>query len=170
MALLSFYRGTGVDSRGRSMDEILGWDDEALERVHDFIQWLFPLDEPSAFNPNAPLLSPADRDAFHQDPRLAANLRRAFTRMLAFYGFALEDASGRPMVIRAASWDVRRANWMHANDHNHLRLTRILKSLMRLGQPELALALYERLLTEANDAGPGRISPTTIRYWKDAIR
>ncbi len=35
--------------------EIWAWDDAALEDGHDFIQWLFPLPEPSAFVDDAPL-------------------------------------------------------------------------------------------------------------------
>ena len=49
-ALITFYRGSGTDHAGRRIDEILSWDDAALESVHDYIQWLFPLDEPSRFN------------------------------------------------------------------------------------------------------------------------
>ena len=55
--IVRFYRGTGFDARGRSLDEVLAWDDERLEDVHDYIQWLFPLDEPSQFTPHAPLLT-----------------------------------------------------------------------------------------------------------------
>ena len=75
-----------------TLDTILSWDDGRLEAVHDYIQWLFPLDEPSRFNPSAPLLTAHDRAAF-RDPELAANLRRALDRMLAFYGFTLDPSA-----------------------------------------------------------------------------
>ena len=168
--IVRFYGGAGVDTRGRSLDDILAWDDDALERVHDFIQWLFPLDEPSAFNPDAPLLADDDRTAFRGDAHLAANLKRAFLRILTFYGFALDEAGGAPVVRRSSSWEVRRSVWLHPGNHNHLRLTRILKSLVLLGQPALARALLERLQEEAKTAGPGCISPTTLRYWSEAVR
>ena len=45
--LLDFYRGLKADTEGRSLKEILAWDEDDLEAVHDFIQWLFPLPEPS---------------------------------------------------------------------------------------------------------------------------
>ena len=57
--LLRFYGLESGDARGRSLTEIWGWDDERLEQVHDYIQWLFPLREPSAFNPGAPVLTRA---------------------------------------------------------------------------------------------------------------
>src|SRR5262245_5587601 len=63
--LLDFYRGEGTDAEGRRLDDILAWRDGRLEAVHDFIQWLFPLPEPSRFNPDAPLLTPHDIAAFH---------------------------------------------------------------------------------------------------------
>src|SRR5262245_66390764 len=101
--IVRFYRGDSPDARGRRLDDILAWDDEQLEAVHDYIQWLFPLDEPSRFNRDAPLLTPADRQAFHHQ-QLAANLRRALDRMLAFYGFELDASTARPRIVRSAHW------------------------------------------------------------------
>jgi hypothetical protein len=160
--LVRFYRGNGVDTRGRTLDDILAWDDEQLEAVHDYIQWLFPLDEPSRFNPSAPLLTPADRAAFRQ-PALAANLRRSLERMLAFYGFALQPTTP-PRVTRSDQWRDRCAVWLHAGNHNLLRLTRTIRSLALLGQPELGRALYEALKRECE----GHVSAVTLEYWKDA--
>ena len=37
--------------------EVLGMDDPFIEHNHDFIQWLFPTDKPSASRPGAPVLS-----------------------------------------------------------------------------------------------------------------
>jgi hypothetical protein len=48
--LLAFYRGQAPDDAGRWLKDIWEWDDEQLETTHDFIQWLFPLPEPSRFN------------------------------------------------------------------------------------------------------------------------
>ncbi|HEV2973090.1 MAG TPA: opioid growth factor receptor-related protein [Pirellulales bacterium] len=56
--LIEFYRGDGVDSEGRRLEEILVWEYGRLELVYDFIQWLFPLREPSQFNDQAALLTP----------------------------------------------------------------------------------------------------------------
>jgi hypothetical protein len=85
--LLAFYSGNGRDSEGRTLEEILGWTDERLEYCHDYIQWLFPTDQPSAFNSDAPLVTSAGRATFKKSQRLRDNLLRAFDRMLAFYGF-----------------------------------------------------------------------------------
>ncbi len=164
--IVSFHRGSGRDARGRTLDEILAWDDERLEAVHDYIQWLFPLMEPSRFNPYAPLLTPADRAAFHEDAGLAANLRRAFERMLTFYGFVLDRSEVGVRVSRSAAWTERSAEWLHPGNHNLLRLTRILKSLMLLGQPELAHALHVAL----HSAAKGRIAGETLVFWENAVQ
>ena len=160
--IVRFYRDNAVDDRGRTLDAILAWDDIRLEAVHDYIQWLFPLDEPSRFNPSAPLLTPGDRAAFRQ-PEPAANLRRALERMLAFYGLALQPTMP-PRVTRSDQWRDRSAVWLHAGNHNLLRLTRMIRSLALLGQPELARALYDALRRECE----GHVSAVTLEYWKEA--
>merc|ERR1739848_580988 len=43
--LLNFLKGSGVDCKGRRLDDILEWDFSRLERCHDYIQWLFPTTE-----------------------------------------------------------------------------------------------------------------------------
>ena len=53
-----------------------------MESRHDFIQWMFPLEEPSQFNPDAPILTLADREAFDDDPVLRDNLLQSFDRFL----------------------------------------------------------------------------------------
>jgi hypothetical protein len=161
--VVRFFRGDGRDARGRSLDDILSWNDDQLEAVHDYIQWLFPLDEPSRFNRDAPLLTPADRVAFRDDP-LAANLRRALERMLAFYGLRLDISDRRPQIVRSPAWSDRSAHWLQPGNHNLLRLSRIIRSLALLGQVELATALYGALKQECE----GRVSAVTLGYWKEA--
>jgi hypothetical protein len=161
-AIVRFHKGEGPDNRGRTLAAILAWDDGRLEAVHDYIQWLFPLDEPSRFNAAAPLLTPADRAAFRQ-PALATNLRRALERMLAFYGLALQPTAP-PRLTRSDRWRDRSAEWLHPGNHNLLRLTRIIRSLALLGQPDLARALYEALRKECE----GHVTGVTLAYWKEA--
>ena len=48
--LVAFYRDGARDDEGRTLAEILAWDDDRLEEIHDFIQWLFPLPERSGAN------------------------------------------------------------------------------------------------------------------------
>src|SRR5947208_7865434 len=123
-AILRFYEGRAPDDRGRYLAEIQQWPDERLESVHDFIQWMFPLRERSGANPGAPTLDQKTIDEFRARPELQDNLRASFCRMLRFYGLGLEED-----VRRGANFEERAGNWLSPWNHNHLRITRILKSL-----------------------------------------
>jgi hypothetical protein len=85
--IVAFYEGNAPDDCGRLHRDILQFDDDRLEDVHDFIQWIFPLLERSGASPSAPVLDRAAIEAFRSRPELRAALRRSFDRMLAFYGF-----------------------------------------------------------------------------------
>jgi hypothetical protein len=164
--LLDFYRGKAADAAGRSIQEIWAWDHRRLEMVHDFIQWLFPLSEPSRFNPEAPLLSAADVAAFRTDADLQARARRSLDLMLEF--FALERKEG---TIARAGHFAERAHWLQPLNHNHLRLTRVLLFLRHAGLTAEADALLACLLDIAAKEGKGTVSERTLQFWcatKDA--
>jgi hypothetical protein len=165
--LLRFYRLEGPDARGRMLAEIWAWDDTRLEAVHDYIQWLFPLRERSAFNPAAPVLTPATIAAFLTDRVLHDRLRRSFERMLRFYGLRMTGEAGTRRVEPAADFPARGRTWLQPADHNHLRLTRILASVRLLGLAEesRALAACLRALPAAH---PGAVSQITLEYWRQA--
>lgn len=44
LPIVVFFAG-GKDDEGRTLDEMLSWSDLKLERLHDYIQWMFPLPE-----------------------------------------------------------------------------------------------------------------------------
>src|SRR5258708_250993 len=107
--ITGFYRGTGTDHNGRTLADIWAYSDAELESIHDFIQWLFPLREPSQFNPEAPLLSDSDIAEFRADPKLRENLLRSFEVFLAFLGLRFEN--GR--VAEAPDFDRKDEVWRY---------------------------------------------------------
>jgi len=167
--IVAFYEGSAPDDRGRFLRDVLRFDDERLEYVHDFIQWLFPLPERSGANPLAPILDAAAIDAFRERPELRAALRESLDRMLSFYGFAW---SGN-RIVRSASFSLRSSNWLNAGNHNHLRLTRMLRSLALLGERDAALAFFAVLSEiygeEQRRTGQSRISERSFGFWKSAV-
>ena len=165
--LVRFYLGTGTDARGRHIDEIWEWDDEELEFVHDYIQWLFPLQEPSAFNSRAPRLTAADITAFQRSGTLRAQLGKSYQRMLRFYGLRLEWVDGA-RVVPGPEFDRRKRGWLNPNNHNHLRLTRIMTSMATLGLSDEALALQAPLLDLAVQ-NPSAVTRQTVAYWRRAV-
>ena len=164
--LKRFFAG-GADDDGRTFDEILGWDDARLEMVHDYIQWIFPLPERSGANPWAPVLDAAAIAAIRGSAEMQRRPRAAFLRMLAFYGFAPEG----DRVVEGPRFGAASRNWLHAGNHNHLRLTRMLRSLRVLGLEREAAALWEalRVLYERERAAGRRtITAETFGFWERA--
>jgi hypothetical protein len=144
----AFLAGVGLDHRGRSLDDILAFDDQKLEAVHDFIQWLFPLREASRAVPGAPVLTADEAEAIRGDARAVEGLRRAAERMLGFYG-ATDD-------------------WLVPFEHNHLRITRIVSALRDLAGEAEARAFYD-VVSARNQAAGGPISPGNLAYWRRAL-
>lgn len=162
--VVAFYSG-GRDSEGRTLTEILAWDDDELEAVHDYIQWMFPTRRPSGVNPDAPLVTAATIDAFAENPALRERLRKAFTRMLSFYGLV---RAGERIAMDPARFDDRAHVWLRPGNHNHLRLTRIMDSLATLGLDPEARELRRCLIADvAPGPGIGRISPRTLQFWAE---
>ena len=168
--LLSFYAGNKPDDRGRFLRAIRQWPDDKLEQSHDYIQWLFPLAEQSGFNAEAPILDAKTIREFRSRPELLRNVQTSFRRMLAFYGMEIQEA-GELRVTRAASFTERSENWLTPSNHNHLRITRILKSLRLLGLEAEAIAFFDYLADiyrlESAKATP-RISEETFTFWQAA--
>jgi hypothetical protein len=164
--LLDFYRREGTDSRGRRLEDIWTWGDDRLERVHNYIQWLFPLPEPSRFNAEAPLLREDDIAAFRDDPLLQANLRKSLARILTFLGLTWDE---NEQVVEGPNLAFRSGDvWAYPN-HNWLRITRILRSLRLLGLEKESEALYGRLEAFYR-RGTFSISADTFQYWTEAVK
>jgi hypothetical protein len=159
--LVDFYRGLETDTEGRLLEDILAWPDDDLEEVHDFIQWLFPLPEPSQYNADAPLLTDKDIAAFKSDPILQANLMKSFKRILTFLGLSLSD---KGEVVQGENFKSRVADVWAMPNHNWLRITRILRSLMLLGMEAQAQAFYG-WLDAIYTSRRFPISADTFRYW-----
>ncbi|XP_019906936.2 opioid growth factor receptor isoform X2 [Esox lucius] len=105
-------------------------DYKRLERVHSYIQWLFPLREPGV-NYMASELTKKEILAFRESEEAKKRLVESYELMLGFYGIQLVNKETGE-VKRADNWRERFAN-LEKNMHNNLRITRILKSLGELG-------------------------------------
>ena len=145
----AFLRGDGRDGRGRTLAEVLAFDDAAIEGVHDFIQWLFPLMDASRAVPGSPVLDEAEAVAIRADRKALAGLREARDRMTLFYA--------------------RTDRWLSDFDHNHLRITRIITALRNLLGPEDALEFYGRV-TMLNAMAGFPVNAGSLGHWKQALR
>lgn len=165
--LITFYdpNTQAKDSRNRTLTQILAWPDEKLEYHHDYIQILFPLPEGSPFNPSAPIINREVFNAFRSRPELRANLRKSLIRMLHFYGFKFEiDGS----IVPGANYQSASRNWVKHFNHNHLRITRIIRSLRVLGLEAEAGEFLKAL--EFLYGSTGKISEKSMMFWTRAAK
>ncbi len=165
MDLISFYKDGGMDHAGRTHTDILSFDDDQLEHVHDYIQWLFPLPEQSQFQPHVPVLTGEDIQAFKSQPAMQDNMRQSFHRLLAFYGFR---DTGETLEL-TENFNERVQNWLTPMNHNFLRITRILRSLTLLGLDEEAKRFFDTLDKLYQAPGAKEMIGNSHRYWKAQI-
>jgi hypothetical protein len=148
MSVVAFLSGTGTDTRGFTLEQVLQQSDAWLEQDHNYIQWLFPLLDESQQVHDAPVLTEADVETLQQSEVAQADQQRAVHRMLQFY----RD----------------KEHWLTSMDHNHLRITRMIKSIRLLQSLEAAEDIYNTLMDEVHQAG-NPISPKNIAFWTDAV-
>jgi hypothetical protein len=139
--------------------DIWAFDHDQLEKVHNFVQWLFPLPEPSDFNKDAPLLDDETIAAFRESFELQDRLLRSFDVMLNFLELKV---AGNKVIRRGEP-----LHWLTWKNHNFRRLTRIMRCLILLGLRPFAEALRD-CLTDIYVEHPV-IDEETMRYWKEAV-
>jgi hypothetical protein len=169
--IVDFYRGEALSSGGVGIETIWGWNDRQLEVVHTYIQWLFPLREPSQAVPGSPTITEDEARVFRQDPALKERALRSFRLMLGFYGFVMSpaaDTANGMTLAPAADFEVKSRNWLTTANHNHLRITRILKSLILLGLKREAQEWFAAL-QRVYVANADIIGRTTYEYWRNAV-
>lgn len=121
------------------------WGDITLEETHDYIQWIFPTNIPSQFNPDAPILTDEDIKVLRANPLFHSRVRGVYGRMMSFFS--------------TVNWSIR--------NHNMLRVTRILTSLRLMGFESLSEDMYEFLLVMT--AGH-KIDKSVLTYWSTAMK
>ena len=150
--LIGFYRDGLPNSSGNTLDEILNWDDKQWEGCHDFIQWIFPLMEPSKFNPNAPLLDDNTIRVFKNSVPIMLNISRVLHRAKKFFQIRPDQ----------------RPDWFEDKNHNLLRITRLITFLLHIGQHNDAEYLY-MWLDRIDYLYPDNIPDVTWFYWRKAF-
>ncbi len=146
-AIKAFLEGEGPDASGRTLFEVLAMDNAALERNHDYIQWLFPLREPSRAVADAPVLTDEECGAIRESVMAQCALAAATDRMDAFYRVTHD--------------------WLMPNDHNHLRITRIIRSLRLLVGDDQADAFRAAIMGRV-EATRAPVSARSRGYWTTA--
>lgn len=153
--LIAFYRDGAPNKSGHTLEQILGWDNLEWEKCHNHIQWAFPLDEPSSFNPEAPLLDNETIEEFKHSDIIMNNVFRMIDRGWNFFGFNdIPFPNGQPY-------------WWKNNDHNLLRLSRMMKFTNALGLHTEAVDIFS-CLEDLERQFPDVVSKVTWEFWYDA--
>lgn len=145
--LISFLKGAHPDKYGRTLYDIWNYTDEQLEEIHNYIQWLFPLNEMSEQVMGSPYLDNEEEiQTIRKDLDIQENLIKSLMRMQNFY----------------------RDNdfWLQPDDHNHLRITRIIKSIKLLNSKDNANEFYKFILDRVSNYKP--VTDESFAYWKQA--
>lgn len=162
--IVDFYQLLGTDTEGDTLIDMWHWSDEELEFCHSFIQWWFPLKEPSNFNPDAPILSEEDITCFKNSDVMRTRLITSTYCFLEFMGL---DWDKDYKVIKGDNWDAKIDMWKHIN-HNWLRVTRMLTSLRTLGCEDVAKNIFAFL--EYLHKEEKLVSENSFDYWQKAMQ
>ena len=115
--LFEFLENKGTDFKDRYFSDVIKFTDRDIEENHDFIQWVFPTDEKSTIADNVPILDNEIIMLFQESKIAQSNLKSAKDWYLSFL--------------------YRNGHWKKKYDHNHLRITRAIKSIrLLLGDDE----------------------------------
>jgi len=166
--LTDFYLRSGTDAEGRTFDWMLAQSDDELEKSHTFIQWLFPLNEISLHNKNAPVITDEDL------PELQAfdgNVQyvRALNRFFDFYGLQQQSNTDSDVLYLVPSGTFASKNWLTPRNHNLKRITRMIRCAMVFDMPWMGKLLRDSFCNLKNTPQGSWLDETTLNYWHDAV-
>ena len=162
-----FYLRGGTDYKGRTLSDIILLTDEELEKSHDVIQWMFPLNEPSRFHLDAPVLTAEDINELRDTTQNGwVVYKTALSRFMSFLG--MEKFESR--YVPGPDFEEKSKNWLHPHNHNMKRITRVIRCAIIMGRDDFARILCNSFseLTK-HPFGKYNIEIETLKYWQDAV-
>ena len=148
MDFLNFLSKEGKDFKGRTLESIWSFSDEDIERTHDFIQILFPLNKPSESTFHGYYLDSED---------LIEQIR--------------SNSIARENILKSSNWYLSFLTrnvwlWNRNYDHNQLRITRVIECFRLLISEDEADKFYNDVLKIIKDNN--RVNQTSLNFWKNA--
>ncbi len=148
MDIYKFLKGLEPDDKGRLIHQIWDFSDTEIEGTHDFIQRIFPLNEPSTMSLNK---------FYVEDSALIERIRMdqiITNNFIASKNFFLGFLS-------------RNDQWQRYYNHNQLRITRIIKSLLLFVSRDEAESFYQYVLSLINFNAS--IPSKAYEHWDHAL-
>ena len=147
MIFENFLTLKGKDFKGRTLQDIWSFSDSEIERRHDFIQIVFPLNKPSQAVFHGYYLDNQDLvSQIKGNKEVTINILRSSRWFFSF----LE----------------RNMHWNAKIDHNQLRITRVIECLRLLVSDEEADNFYNNVLELIKDNN--QVNKKTLNFWKNA--
>jgi len=146
--IVAFLRKEDPDIYGRMIVDIWNYSYEELEDTHDYIQWLFPLFETSAHSSNAPVLTISLAEKINADEVCNSSLKHSLVTMHAFYDGV--------------------SHWARHDDHNLLRITRILKSSALLIGKKFSRDFFDFIMQRCRELN-FKPSSEVMEFWNSAM-
>jgi Opioid growth factor receptor (OGFr) conserved region. len=148
MDFFNFLSKEGNDFKGRTLESIWSFSDEDIERTHDFIQILFPLNKPSESTFHGYYLDSED---------LIDQIR--------------SNSIARENILKSSNWYLSFLTrnvwlWNRNYDHNQLRITRVIECLRLLISEDEADKFYDDVLKIIKDNN--KVNQTSLNFWKNA--
>ena len=146
-SVLGFLSNQDRNASGWLLTDIWKFNDTQIENTHTFSQWVFPIDEPSRAIPGSPILTEEQITEIRNSEQAKQNLSKSADWYFNF--------------LR------RNKFWRKPHDHNHLRITRVIKSLRLLCGDDEADCFKEQLW-QLLGTDISQIPSKTTEYWEDA--
>ena len=147
MNLITFLKDQEPDFNVRFLSDIWNFRDIDIERNHNFIQILFPLEIRS---------NNVSHHYYIDSPQLLSDL--------------INDDLVRENIIKSSKWFLkflsRNDHWKTSQNHNHLRITRIIKCLRLIISDEEADNFYDEVLEILGNNN--LINKKTLEFWAEA--
>ena len=142
-----FLTHRGKDFKDRTLQDIWSYSDKEIERRHDFIQVIFPLNKPSQAVSHGYYLDTQDLvNQIKTNKEAVTNISRSSQWFFSF-------------LERNMYWNTR-------HDHNQLRITRIIECLRLLVSDEEADNFYNNVLELIEDNN--HVNTRTLNFWSNA--
>ncbi len=142
-----FLKGNKPDIHKRYLKDIWMMSDDQIENKHNFIQWIFPLNVKSNAVPSSPILTKKEIICIKKSEIVQKNIKKSAEWFLKF--------------LSSNSY------WICQNNHNHYRITRVIKSLRLIHSNEEA-ENFKNSIMNLIQGNEKKINLTNIQYWKDS--
>ena len=163
--IVDFYINSGLSADGLTLADMLAKSDEEIETSHIWVQWIFPLNETSNYNVDAPVVIAEDIVALRSNAG-HNSYHRSVLRFMSFYGMVFSEG----MLVPGKRFEQISAGWLKKDNHNLKRITRIIRCAVLLKLNSAAKKISAGFIAlKENPFGVVNLEPETLKYWADAV-